>query len=707
MIDITSPRASSRPRTPEELLRLTDRTLGQTIEVVTGIEPALDVQRQWHLSPPHAPWVAPPLSGNGWVLGRGTAYRVDGRDLSRNVAYVDLTRIDGSTANDLEDGRINLGEMFRDPKIVKHDFRFGTDEDPEAADFDLVLRSCFPDVPDPHPYIWRRYLASNDRGIAFLVIESLPLAPWEVFLPQRAEATRRPRLSAGDDGANAIDLGAERYNATVDILERNLREGRGSTPYLRTDERDWSYEEVATAADAAGSGFLDMGLHPGDRVIVALRDRPEFVISFWGAMKAGLVPVPIAQGLPASDVHFILTDSEARLVLFDDSSSGGVVPALGDGDIVGIAVDPSDHGVAWNDVCGGRSDLSPAPTTADDITLWLYTSGATGQPKGVMHRHRSIRAAASNGLAAQVVGLGPDDVVLSVSKMFFAYGLGNSVYQPAAVGASVLINEGPSIPPRIQTLMDERRPTVLYGVPAFFAAYAHLPEADLPSSVRIVLSAGESLRPELFASFEQRFGLQILDGLGATEALHHVTCNRPEDAEPGSAGRAMEGYEVSAMDPQGEPVAEGETGELWLRGPTTFAGYWRRPDLTQHTQREGWIRTGDTVRIVDGRVHHEGRTDDLIKLAGMWVAPMEIEDVLRTHPDVLDAAVVAIDGPDDVPTLKAFLISSRDDGSLGRELASHCKFRLATYKVPRAFEVVEDLPRTPTGKLRRFVLRGN
>jgi benzoate-CoA ligase family protein len=706
MIGTTTPGASIRPRTPEELLRLTDRTLGETIQVVTGSAPALDVLRQWHLSPPHAPWVAPPLSGKGWVLGRGTAYRVAGQDVSRNVAYVDLTRIEGSTAEDLEGGRINLGELFRDPKIVKHDFRFGTDEDPEASDFDLVLRSCFPDAPGLHPYVWRRFLASNDRGIAFLVIESLPLAPWEAFLPQRAEATRRPRLSAGDRPDQG-DLGVERYNATVDLLERNLREGRGSSPYLLTEERDWAYEEVATAADAAGAGFLEVGLHPGDRVVVALRDRPEFVIAFWGAIKAGLVPVPIAQGLPATDIHFILTDSEARLVLYDDSSAGGVIPVLGDGDIVGVAVDASDDGTSWDEVCRRGSTLAPAPTTADDIALWLYTSGATGQPKGVMHRHRGIRAAATNGLAAQVVGLTRDDVVLSVSKMFFAYGLGNSVYQPAAAGASVLINEGPSIPPRIQTLMDERRPTVLYGVPAFFSAYTNLPEAALPPSVRIVLSAGESLRPELFASFEERFGLPILDGLGATEALHHVTCNRPDDIERGSAGRAMDGYEVAARDPEdGGAVPEGERGELWLRGPTTLAGYWRRPDLTERTQREGWIRTGDMVRIVDGRVYHDGRMDDLIKLAGMWVAPVEIEDVLRTHPDVLDAAVVAVDGPDGVATLKAFLTSTRDDGSLGRELTSHCKVRLATYKVPRAFEVVDELPRTPTGKLRRFVLRG-
>ncbi len=296
-------------------------------------------------------------TGGSWDAGRSTASPAK-TCLATWRTWTSRGSTDRPRATWRADER-NLGELFRDPAIVKHDFRFGTDEDPEAADFDLVLRSCFPDVADLHPYVWRRYLASNDRGIAFLVIESLPLPAWEAFLPQRAEATRRPRVSAGHDRPGSVEPGVERYNATVDILEGNLSEGRGSSPYLRTDERDWSYEEVAAAANAAGAGFLDLGLHPGDRVIVALRDRPEFVIAFWGAIKAGLVPVPIAQGLPASDVHFILTDSESRLVLYDDSSAGGVIPVLGDGDIVGVAVDASDEGTSWDEVC--RSRRRPVP----------------------------------------------------------------------------------------------------------------------------------------------------------------------------------------------------------------------------------------------------------------------------------------------------------------------------------------------------------
>ncbi len=296
--------------------------------------------------------------------------------------------------------------------------------------------------------------------------------------------------------------------------------------------------------------------------------------------------------------------------------------------------------------------------------------------------------------------------MLSVSKMFFAYGLGNSVYLPASVGASVVVNGAPSIPVRIQALVTETNPTVLFGVPAFFAGFARLPDSELPASVRIVLSAGEALSGELFEMFRERFGLPLIDGLGSTEALHHVTSNRPDDVVAGSAGRALEGYEVQALDRYGQPTKAGSSGELWVRGPTTFAGYWRRPELTERAYSGEWMRTGDVVRIVDGRVYHEGRIDDLMKLGGVWVAPAEIEDVLRSHADVVDAAVVAVDDEVGVPVLKAFVLSERADAALPRDLAKFCKGRLAAFKLPRSFEVVPDLPRTPTGKLRRFVLRG-
>ncbi len=498
------------------------------------------------------------------------------------------------------------------------------------------------------------------------------------------------------------------YNATVDLLERNLRDDHGGAPYLLTEERAWTYAEVAQAADAAGSGLRDLGLRPGDRVILALRDRPEFVIAFWGSIKAGLVPVPAAQGLTPSDIDFMLADSEARAIVCDESSAPTVLEVAREtASIECLLVGGSTGGGAraWDEICGGAAVLEPAPTTSEDIALWLYTSGTTGLPKAVMHRHRHLRDA-PDALARQVIALGPDDTVLSVSKMFFAYGLGNSVYLPASVGASVVLNDAPGIPARIQALLTETRPTVLLGVPAFFAGLARLPDADLPSSVRMVLSAGEALSVELLELFKQRFGLPLIDGLGSTEALHHFTSNRPDDVVAGSAGRALEGYDVQARDRDGQPAEEGQSGELWVRGPTTFAGYWRRPELTARARSGEWIRTGDVVRIVDGRVYHEGRIDDLMKLGGVWVAPAEIEDVLRSHADVIDAAVVAVDDEVGVPILKAYVLSDRGDEGMSRELTRFCRGRLAAFKIPRSFEFVPELPRTPTGKLRRFVLRG-
>jgi benzoate-CoA ligase family protein len=498
------------------------------------------------------------------------------------------------------------------------------------------------------------------------------------------------------------------YNATVDLLERNPAAGRGGRPYLIAPHRTWTYEEVVEAADGAGAGLLGLGLRPGDRVVLVTQDCPEFVITFWGAMKAGLVPVPVAQGLSVSDIHFVLTDSEARVVVCDQSSAGAVIPSLQGSEAKCLFVGearPSGTDL-WTDVCGKPGTLDAPSTSGDDIALWLYTSGTTGLPKAVMHRHGSLEAA-QNGLCRQVVALEADDVVLSVSRMFFAYGLGNSVYLPASAGAAVVINSGPAIPAQIDELLNATQPTVLFGVPAFFDGFARLQGARVPSNLRLALSAGEALSERLFERFRERFGIALIDGLGSTEALHHVTSNRPDDVVPGSAGRPLDGYNVEVRDRDEQPVEEGDSGELWIRGPTIFAGYWRRPELTARVCRDSWIRTGDQVRIVDGRVFHEGRLDDLIKLGGMWVAPVEIEEVLRTHSDVADAAVVAVDEGTGVPLLKAFVLSERADSKLSKELAGLCRKRLARFKIPKAFEVVSELPRTPTGKLKRFVLRGD
>jgi benzoate-CoA ligase family protein len=495
------------------------------------------------------------------------------------------------------------------------------------------------------------------------------------------------------------------YNATLDLLERNLVPGRAERPYLRVDDREYSYQEAAAAADAAGAGLLDLGLERGDRVVIATRDRPEFVFTFWGAIKAGLVPVPIAQGLSSSDIQFMLTDSEARVVVCDPSSATVVVPASeSTGAICLIAGGEASGATSWSEALGRSASLPAADTGADDIALWLYTSGTTGLPKAVMHRQRHLRWA-PNGLAAQVLQIDREDVVLSVSKMYFAYGLGNSVYLPASAGATVVVNEAPVVPTLVQGLLNRTQPTLLFGVPAFFNGFTRLSEAELPGTVRRVVSAGEALSADLFEAFRERFGRPLLDGLGSTEAMHHVTSNRVDDLVAGSAGPPLEGFEVKALDRDQEPVAEGASGELWVRGPTTFAGYWRRPELTARAFADGWMRTGDLVRIVDGRVYHEGRLDDLIKLGGVWVAPVEIEDVLRSHEGVSEVAVVAVDEETGVPVLKAFVVSTRRDDPMRKELTRLCRSKLASFKVPHVFEFVDELPRTPTGKLRRFVLR--
>ena len=297
---------------------------------------------------------------------------------------------------------------------------------------------------------------------------------------------------------------------------------------------------MAAAADAAGAGLLGLGLERGDRVIVAMRDRPEFVFAFWGAIKAGLVPVPIAQGLSSSDIQFMLSDSGARAVLCDTSSARVVMPAIAEtGAVALVAGGRVDGARPWQDVCGGAASLAAADTTGEDIALWLYTSGTTGLPKAVMHRQRHLRWA-PNGLAAQVLQIEADDVVLSVSKMYFAYGLGNSIYLPASAGATVVLNEAPVVPTLVQGLLNRARPTLMFGVPAFFNGFSRLGEAELPDTVRRVVSAGEALSVDLFEAFLERFGIPILDGLGSTEAMHHVTSNRVDDLVPGSAGPALE-----------------------------------------------------------------------------------------------------------------------------------------------------------------------
>jgi benzoate-CoA ligase family protein len=500
-------------------------------------------------------------------------------------------------------------------------------------------------------------------------------------------------------------------NPAADLLGRNQTPGRSRRTYLRLSDRDVSYDETISLAAAAGAGLRGLGVEPGQRVIVATRDRLEFVATFWGAIAAGLVPVPVSDGLSREDLRFIVRDAAAPVVVCDPASARAVMPAATEASAtVVFAGDDAavpDGAVRWSEVCApGDAAWRPVPAEPDDIALWLYTSGTTGTPKGAMHRHRALRDAPA-GLAAQVLALGDDDVVLSMSKMFFAYGLGNSVYLPAAAGATVVVDALPALPGRVAALIETTRPTVVMGVPATFAGLVHLPGVSLPASVRALVSAGERLRPELFDRARAAFGRPLLDGLGATEALHHFTSNRVDDAVAGTAGRPLEGYEVRVRDRHGDDVADGDRGECWMRGPTTFAGYWGQPEQTHRAFDGEWMRTGDLVRVIEGRLVHEGRLDDLMKLGGIWVAPAEIEEFLTGQTGVAEAAVVADDAGDGVPALVAYVVLDDEVNVTGaeRRLQTACRRALASFKVPRAVRVVPALPRTATGKVRRHLLR--
>jgi acyl-coenzyme A synthetase/AMP-(fatty) acid ligase len=479
-------------------------------------------------------------------------------------------------------------------------------------------------------------------------------------------------------------------NAADDLLAPNLTAPRGSRVYLRAAGRDYSYDEVSRAADAAGAGLRDAGLEPGDRVLLVTGDCFEFVATFWGGIKAGLVVVPVSQRVPASDVEFMLRDSGAAAVVCDGVSAAAVRAAAPDKTLL-LTV-----GESWAQVCGGPDSLAAHPADPEEIALWLYTSGTTGRPKAVMHSHRSL-AASPLGLAEHVLALDPDDIVFSSSRMTFTYGLINGVVVPVVAGASVVVDGSPAV--FVRERLGAARPTIWCGLPSLFASLLEHGAPALPDSIRFIRSAGERLPAELFDRFRAAYGREIINGLGVTEALN-VTCNRPGGVVPGSVGRAIPPGEVQARDERGRPSAR---GELWVRSPTTFSGYWGHADVGADMFDGAWMRTRDLVRIEDGVVFHEGRLGDAVKIGGEWVAPSEVEDVLRSHGGVHDAAVVVSQDGDGIATLTAFVAGEGAD--LAGELMRLCRSRLPQAKVPASIEIVDELPRSDAGKLQRFRLR--
>ncbi len=506
---------------------------------------------------------------------------------------------------------------------------------------------------------------------------------------------------------------APTFNVAVPFIDRHLDEGRSRKIAIRSAEGNVTYSALAENVNLAGNALRELGLEAGDRVVMAVKDCPAFFYIFWGAIKAGYVPVPVNTLLRASDYRFILENSGCAAAIYSPEFAAEVEPALAEADPGPehrLATEGDNH--SFIGLMGTASDeLEPAPATADDDCFWLYTSGSTGTPKGGVHAHKDM-VVTSQYYGIETLGTVEDDVHFSAAKLFFAYGLGNAMTFPLWTGGQAVLFAGRPSPDTVAETIETFRPTIFYGVPTLYAAQLHAMEdkpADL-SSLRACVSAGEPLPANIFQRWHDTTGLTILDGIGTTEILHIFIANSPGAHKPGASGRLVPGYEAKIVDDDDNPVADGDVGNLLIRGESIISRYWELPDRTAQALTDGWIRTGDSYyRDEDGYFVCCGRSDDMLKVGGIWVSPVEIEAQLVAHDKVLEAAIVGRPDDDEMIKPEAFVIL-KDAGdasdALADELREHCKENLAPYKYPRWFNFVEDLPKTATGKIQRFKLRG-
>ena len=494
------------------------------------------------------------------------------------------------------------------------------------------------------------------------------------------------------------------YNAGVELLAAAAR--RGAAPVIRCEGVATSGESLLASALALQSRLAAEEVGLGERVLIIARDTPCFVAAFTGALRGGFVPVPISTLLPLADVAFIARDAGVRAVVLDRALPPGLDdPGLYPAGAQRIAA----NGSSFDRVALG-AEPEAARTRAADPAFYLYTSGTTGEPKGVVHRHVDL-AVTAECYARGVLGLGPGDRVLSAAKLYFAYGLGNSLTFPLALGAEVVLLPERATPEAIFALLEREQPTVFFGVPTLYAAM--LAHPALPATlgrVRVCVSAGEALPAALYERWLTRFGVEILDGLGSTEMLHIFLSNRASAARAGSSGRPVPGYEVRIVDGDGRDVADGEIGTLLARGESAARAYHARPEESARTMfAPGWLRTGDSYRRdADGFYWHVGRSDDLLKVSGLYVSPVEVEAVLAAHPAVLEAAVVGQVDEHGLTKARAFVVlapGAQPSERLARELQDFVKAKSAPHKYPRRVDFVDELPKTATGKIRRHMLR--
>jgi len=503
------------------------------------------------------------------------------------------------------------------------------------------------------------------------------------------------------------------YNFADSVLARNLKAGRGGkTAYI--DQRgSWTYGQLAERVARFGNLLRNLGIQREQRILICLPDTIDWPTSFLGAVKAGVVAIPVNTLLSEAEYRIIVEDSRARLLIVSEELYplfANLIDASPDLDHVIVSGKQGfGHALFEDTLHAAAATDYTAPTVNDEICFWLYTSGSTGTPKAAVHVHATLGFTAAC-YGAQVLRLTEDDIVHSVSKMFFAYGLCNSIIHPLSVGATtVLVSERPT-PNSVANHLRTHGVTVIFAVPTFYNAFLAADPIEREAvKLRCCLSAGEALPVSIGQSWRERFAVDIFDGLGSTEMVSTFLTNRPGAIRPGTSGKPVPGFALRLVDETGAVVAQGEMGELQVRGPTTAIMYWNDRERSRSTFLGEWLRSGDKyMQDADGYYVYCGRRDDMMKVGGIYVSPFEVEGALLNHPDVLEAAVAAWPDEDGLIRPKAFVVlkpSGKPNEAMALALREHCRKQLATFKYPRWIEFRSELPKTATGKIRRFKLR--
>ncbi len=493
-----------------------------------------------------------------------------------------------------------------------------------------------------------------------------------------------------------------RYNVGADLLDRNLKAGREGKVAIHSAGGEVTYGELFRMACGAARTLAELGVRREERVLIVAFDSPGWVAAFLGAIRHGAVPVPVNPLLQRSeDYDHFIEDSLARVVIVDAASEEKVKAA------VDRTPEPPHLIRAGQIPTGDEGD--PAPTRRDDMAFWLYSSGSTGKPKAVVHLQHDIPYTCVT-YGEQVLGITERDTTFSTTGLFHAYGFGNNLTLPYWVGATTVLHAGRHTPATVLETIEKRRPTLFFSAPTLYNAILNFDGSrgrDL-SSIRHCVAAAESLPAEVWRRWKDAYGLTILDGVGSTEMLHIYCSNRLDDVRPGSSGKPVPGYELKILDEEGNATPTGEAGDLYVKGDSALALYWAQHEKTKRSVLGEWFFTGDRYRVdTDGFYWYEGRSDDMIKVSGLWASPIEIESALLEHSAVGESAVVGID-VDGFTRIKAFVITKGGvDGSdaLKAELQEHCKSRLQRYQYPHLIEFLDELPKTVTGKIQRYKLR--